>query len=123
MYLSTFRTFFNKWLPIFFGCHQLKERSFYFNGHPFPICARCTGQLIGILIYPLIRFFLDLNLLTSFIMILPLIIDGTLQLKTSYTSNNYKRLITGMCFSVGMLSMFIMSCIFAFNYGYDLTKK
>jgi uncharacterized membrane protein len=25
-------------------CHQLPERSFSWNGHQFPICARCTGM-------------------------------------------------------------------------------
>lgn len=24
-------------------CHQIPERSFSFNGHPLPLCARCTG--------------------------------------------------------------------------------
>jgi uncharacterized membrane protein len=24
-------------------CHQRPERSFFWAGHPFPVCARCTG--------------------------------------------------------------------------------
>ena len=38
-------------------CHQLPERSFYVAGHPFAVCARCTGLYAGftgaLLIYPL----------------------------------------------------------------------
>ena len=39
-----------RWLPIIFGCHCRPDRSFHFrDGTPFPICARCTGELAGIL--------------------------------------------------------------------------
>ena len=29
------------------GCHQMEERSFHFKGYQFPVCARCTGVIIG----------------------------------------------------------------------------
>ena len=29
------------------GCHQMPERSFYYKGWQFPLCARCTGVLLG----------------------------------------------------------------------------
>lgn len=28
-------------------CHQRPERSFQAAGHPFPVCARCTGLYLG----------------------------------------------------------------------------
>jgi uncharacterized membrane protein len=40
-------------------CHQIPERSFYIEGHPFAVCARCTGIYFGfaagVLLYPLLR--------------------------------------------------------------------
>ncbi|HEV7374882.1 MAG TPA: DUF2085 domain-containing protein [Pyrinomonadaceae bacterium] len=40
-------------------CHQIPERSFYIDGHPFAVCARCTGIYFGfaagVLLYPLVR--------------------------------------------------------------------
>lgn len=40
-------------------CHQIPERSFFIDGHPFAVCARCTGIYFGfaagVLLYPLLR--------------------------------------------------------------------
>ena len=40
-------------------CHQLPERAFYVEGHPFAVCARCTGIYFGfaagVLVYPFAR--------------------------------------------------------------------
>lgn len=40
-------------------CHQIPERSFFIAGHPFAVCARCTGIYGGFalatLAYPLVR--------------------------------------------------------------------
>jgi uncharacterized membrane protein len=48
-------------LYVFFGriCHQMDTRSFYINGMPFGVCARCTaiymGFLAGTIVYPFLR--------------------------------------------------------------------
>src|ERR1043165_2666351 len=40
-------------------CHQIPERSFYFDGFPLAVCARCfglyAGCAAGVLFYPLAR--------------------------------------------------------------------
>lgn len=28
-------------------CHQRPERSFFWSGHQFPVCARCTGLYVS----------------------------------------------------------------------------
>jgi uncharacterized membrane protein len=104
------------------GCHQLHERSFFFYGYQFPVCARCTGLFIGqimglSLFYFFIRFDLKILFLLAFISLLALGIDGMLQLKKICFSNNFRRLITGMscgyfvmCFNVKIISIIIAKC-------------
>jgi uncharacterized membrane protein len=40
-------------------CHQQRERSFFIDGHPFGVCARCTGIYAGFaaatVLYPLMK--------------------------------------------------------------------
>ena len=62
-----------KYLPVIFGCHCRDDRSFYYKGEKFPICARCTGELIGILLAFVTFFFFRLNIKLSLISILGLL--------------------------------------------------
>lgn len=89
----------------YWGCHQIAERSFFIKGYQFPVCARCTGIIIGevaFIIFALLS--LRINIIFSLLFMIPLIIDGTLQFKTSYVSNNIKRLLSGMFFGFGFFS-------------------
>jgi uncharacterized membrane protein len=40
-------------------CHQMPERSFFWDGHQFPVCARCTGlyasAAIGVIGWVIVR--------------------------------------------------------------------
>ena len=31
-------------------CHQIPERTFFFNNHPLPLCARCSGIYLGAMV-------------------------------------------------------------------------
>ncbi|MDR2624418.1 MAG: DUF2085 domain-containing protein [Methanobrevibacter sp.] len=86
-------------------CHRLSKRSFYFKGHKFPVCARCTGLVTGFLIALILELmFIRLPLVVGFCCI-PLIIDGGIQSLTNYESNNMKRFITGLLFIIGFYSL------------------
>lgn len=112
------KTWFYKWLPIIFGCHQRPERSFFYKGEHFPICARCTGELIGVFIGVMgIYLWIQFPFLIWLVFMLPMIIDGFLQLITSYESNNLKRFITGLLFGMGLTVVFIHSNIYVFMLG------
>ena len=112
----------DKWLPIIFGCHTRNDRSFYFNGRKFPICARCTGEFIGI-IFSIFTFkFYNPNLLINVLIMIPMLLDGFLQLLTRYESNNIKRLITGILFGYSLCNIFIKSINVVWRLGYNYGK-
>ena len=41
-------------------CHQMPERSFFLGSYQFPLCARCTGIMLGrvlaVLLFPFVLF-------------------------------------------------------------------
>ena len=73
-----------KWLPIFFGCHCMDSRSFHYRNKKFPICARCTGELVGILAAAILFAFVHPGVLWSALLLIPLVIDGGVQALTRY---------------------------------------
>ena len=90
----------------YWGCHQIPERSFFIKGFQLPVCARCTGIILGEILFILfIAFGLRFQVLLGFIFIVPLILDGTIQYFTKYLSNNCKRLITGLLFGFGFFNL------------------
>ena len=112
-----------KWLPIIFGCHCKDERSFHYLGKAFPICARCTGELAGILLSAVCSFFIRPTVTISIIMMIPMIADGFIQMKTSYESTNFRRVITGFLFGYALIVLFYTSTIAAYTFGFNLVKN
>ena len=97
-----------RFLRIFFGCHARPDRSFYFRGRQFPICARCTGELVGMLLGIVIAICFGCpDFWVVCLMMLPLVVDGFTQRLTAYESNNIRRLWTGILFGIAFIFMFI----------------
>lgn len=86
-------------------CHHLPERSIKFFGIEKYLCARCFGVLSGTILGLLFLFFYPLNLIWSLFFIMPLCVDGFLQLVTQYSSTNPRRFITGFLYGIGFLSL------------------
>ena len=118
----TYTELLQKWLPIIFGCHGKAERSFFINGKQFPICARCTGELIGIIMIAITYWFYHLPTLYAIFLLFPMILDGGIQLFTKYESNNYLRFFTGFLFGYSLFQLFFSSLIATYWYGYHLVK-
>lgn len=87
------------------GCHQRPDRSFFYKGHQFPVCARCTGvllgQIAGVLTSPF--YTLSWNCICFFCFLM--FLDWYLQRMKIKESTNIRRLITGMLcgFALGQL--------------------
>ena len=117
------KNFLYKWLPIFFGCHCRDDRSFHYKGEKFPICARCTGELFGIVFSIFSCIFFKLSPLLIVLFMLPMIIDGTMQMLTSYESNNIKRFVTGFLFGYALFMFVAVSTVATFNFGRQIGIK
>ena len=94
-------------LAIIFNCHCLPERSFFFRGRQFPVCARCTGVIAGYVLGIISAFLLIFDWYIALILMIPLITDGFIQHLTKYESNNIKRLITGILFGIATVHLLI----------------
>ncbi len=98
---------FSRFLRIFCGCHCRPDRSFFYKGRQFPVCARCTGVLIG---YPLgvlwLLLFERWHIAVCILACLPLIIDGIGQQKGKWESTNIRRLFTGLALGMATINIF-----------------
>ena len=98
----------------YWGCHQIPERSLYFRGYQFPICARCTGMLVGELTSLVFNFFININSVFLLMIMIPMSIDGALQYLTIYESNNLKRFVTGLLFGFSLVALIFNGIKFIF---------
>jgi len=103
--LIAYYVFHKLYIVIFFGCHQKVSRSIQANKQPFILCARCTGIMVGMFLTYFISLF-NFNYFWLFILLIPLIIDGVLQAKTNYVSNNIKRFVTGFLSAPSFVILF-----------------
>ncbi len=123
--LIAIRNWSYKWLPIIFGCHCRADRSFIYKKRKFPICARCTGELIGIIFAIATYKMFHPSLTYTLIIMIPMLIDGFVQLLTKYESNNTKRVITGMLFGYALVVLYFMSLEMVYNFAsnYAMEQK
>lgn len=75
------------------------------------VIAFCTGWVY----HPPIWFLL--------VLLVPMIVDGTLQLLKLYESNNWRRLITGMLFGYGFTVLIALSFLIAYRFGLQVGKQ
>ena len=108
---------FDRWLPILFGCHRRADRSFHFRGRQLPLCARCTGELAGILASGLTFALWHPGWRPALLLLVPLVLDGGLQALTPYESGNGRRLVTGALFGYGLTCLFFLSSLWVLELG------
>lgn len=84
-----------------FGCHQRADRSFIIGHYQFPVCARCTGILISTIFTYIFYFKKRVKIEKCIWMMIPLVVDGSLQYLEICESNNRRRLVTGLFWGFG----------------------
>ncbi len=91
----------------FFGdgnCHQIASRSFYLNGNEMPFCSRDVGVFVGLVAGMVLAIVArpKPRILLPLLGLLPMAIDGGLQLVSAYESSNLLRLATGLLAGVSI---------------------
>jgi len=102
------------------GCHQLHERSLFFRGYQFPLCARCTGIFMGTItsmasFLMVLSFNIQLLFLLTVVSVVLLGIDGIFQLKGIWVSTNPRRFITGILSGFFVTGLFIRGIAILFR--------
>ena len=87
------------------GCHQLPERSFFWNGYQFPVCARCTGVYLGELIALFGHFLIGSCWRIDLLFCLIMLLDWTIQFLHIRASTNPRRLVSGLLCGYGMMDL------------------
>ena len=90
-----------------FICHRKPERSFFIKEHQFPVCARCTGFYVSLVIYFIYTYYNFVNynvslIVFALILLIPTAIDGITQFYNIQESNNARRFITGFLGGFGL---------------------
>lgn len=109
-------------LGAYLGCHRIPERSFFIKGKQFPLCARCTGAVIGYLIGGILYFFVKLDIWICILFGLIMFADWLIQYLKWKKSTNFRRLITGILCGVGIIQIYFMiieyiiKTLYSYNY-------
>ncbi|PKL66209.1 MAG: hypothetical protein CVV28_11940 [Methanobacteriales archaeon HGW-Methanobacteriales-1] len=91
-------------------CHGIPDRTIYFKNKPLPLCARCTGTLIGIFTLPIFHWvIISPSLVVILVLGLPALLDGITQFVGWRESNNKLRLITGFLLGMSIACLIVIA--------------
>ena len=90
------------------GYHQIPERSFFFKGYQFPVCARCCGTILGHSIAIFMSFFRHfISIPVAILMSVIMFFDWFIQYIGLKESNNKRRFVTGILGGLGTSSLYL----------------
>lgn len=99
-------------------CHQIPERSLYFDGHPLAVCSRCFGVyfglLAGLLVYPLWRRIDEVEPLPRiwlFLSLVPIGIDWSLTIFGIWENTHLSRSLTGLILGVACATYIVPAVV------------
>ncbi len=85
-------------LPV---CNLRRDRSPGIGRLCFPLCWRCTGIVLSLLLFHYL-YPINLQLITSLLLVAPCAVDGVLQYGFLLESTNPRRFVTGALAGVGL---------------------
>jgi uncharacterized membrane protein len=86
-------------------CHRKPERSFFYKGRQFPVCARCTGFYAGYIALPVFTLSIwEPTLLLVALLMIPALADGLTQAYMNRESTNWLRFTTGILAGIGAIA-------------------
>lgn len=72
---------------------------------------------------PVLCFFRRPSVWVLAMLMVPMIADGLIQLKTAYESTNPRRFVTGVLFGYGLMTLFITSIVATVLLGYQFGQQ
>ncbi len=96
----------NKYIH-YWRCHRRADRSFQVRNRQLHVCARCTGMLAGIMVFPLALFLRPIALPVFAFASVILVMDGLSQMVGWRESNNALRFGSGLGFTTAGLAMLV----------------
>ncbi|WP_353892466.1 DUF2085 domain-containing protein [Proteinivorax hydrogeniformans] len=89
------------------GCHQKASRSFFINNYQLPVCARCSGVLLGqaMAVLAMIFFRYIGSITWGIVFLAVMFIDWLTQATKLKKSTNSRRLITGLLGGIGYITV------------------
>lgn len=110
-------------------CHQIPERSLFFDGHPLAVCSRCFGVyfglLAGILLYPVWRPVDEIEPLPRiwlFLSLVPIGVDWSLTIFGIWENTHHSRFITGLILGVAC-AVFIVPAVVEIRRNISLKRR
>ena len=90
-------------------CHSQKDRCFKIAGKRLPLCSRCLGVYLSLVLFTVIFWLFQFTIQERMVLFivalafnLPLMVDGITQFLGWRESNNSLRFITGILSGVGL---------------------
>lgn len=73
------------------------------------------------IISPFLYYFIPIKSGIAILLMIPMILDGFIQISTKYESSNLKRFVTGLLFGYALMSLMIITTMMAFEFGIGLS--
>ena len=83
------------------GCHQRPDRSFFYHGKQFPVCARCTGVFLGECISLIASRWVKPGIPLLLLFCGLMFFDWLIQALSIRESTNFRCLLTGLLCGYG----------------------